>query len=233
MQTLYCIQHVPYEHPGIIMQWATSRALTIETLLLQEDPVFPRLNPDDMLLVMGGPMGAFDDAQYPWMPKEKQFIKDAIAHRIPTIGICLGAQMIAAVLDADVTANAYTEIGFFPVAMSKSAAQNPLFSDVPRVFTPFHWHSDTFFIPKGAMRIAGNDACMNQGFIGPGKVLGLQFHLEVNTKLIDEWTDKLPPQSDPPYVQSLAEITAAAARHTSLNRTILETVLDRFYLTHL
>ena len=231
MRTLYCIQHVPYEHPGLILDWAKSRELKTQTVLLSENAPLPTLTPDDLLLVMGGPMGAFDDARHPWMGPEKQLLAEAIDRSIPTMGICLGAQLIAAVLEAGVTSNVFTEIGFYPVTMTKTAAKNPLFSDVPRIFTPFHWHSDTFFIPKGAIRIAGNDACMNQGFVGPNKILGLQFHLEASPSLIREWGSKLPPKADPPYVQNREDISTAASRHAALNRTILETILDRFFLT--
>lgn len=230
MRTLYCIQHVPYEHPGVILQWAKSRKLRTQTVPLYNDSPLPNLTSDDLLLVMGGPMGAFDAIEYPWINREKQFLAETIDKSIPAMGICLGAQLIAAALGANGITNPYTEIGFFPVAMTKTAAKNPLFSDIPRIFTPFHWHSDTFFIPKGAIRIAGNDACMNQGFVGPGKVLGLQFHLEATPSLIQEWAPRLPPLDDPPYVQSRDDIVASVPRHTALNRTILETVLDRFYL---
>ena len=176
-------------------------------------------------------MGVHEDETYAWMPVEKVFLKDVIARNIPTFGICLGAQLIADVLDADVSQNPFPEIGFFPVMLTQAAAGEHFFSNIPKTFTPFHWHSDTFLIPKGASRIAGNNACMNQGFIGPGRVLGLQFHLETDTQLINEWRDRLPAAADPPYVQAAEQITDAAAKQNDENYTILRTLLDRFYIT--
>ena len=231
MRTLHYIQHVSFEHPGAILDWAEKRQIPTRKTRLFDGDVLPSLASGDLLLVMGGPMGVHDDDAHPWMVAEKAFIREAYDKRVPILGICLGAQLIAHVLGADVTENPYTEIGFYPVTLTKTTAGGALFSNIPRTFTPFHWHSDTFLIPQGAARIAGNNACMNQGFLGPGRVMGLQFHLEADRRVIAEWRDRLPVQSEAPYTQSQAVIMKQVYTQEAQNTMILETLLDRFYLT--
>jgi GMP synthase-like glutamine amidotransferase len=233
MRTLYVLQHVPYEHPGTILDWARERTLSVQVIKLYDGKSCPVVSTSDLLLVMGGPMGVFDDDDYPWMRDEKQVIKDATRYNVPTLGICLGAQLIAHVLGADVRRNLYQEIGFFPITLTLAAVNDALFHQVPKIFTPFHWHGDTFMIPAGAVRIAGNDACMNQGFIGPGNVMGLQFHLEADKRLIGEWTNRLPQTAEPPHVQNIDQILTAACRQSAQNTLILHTLLDRFFPTTL
>jgi len=95
------------------------------------------------------------------------------------VGICLGAQLIADVLEAGVRANAYKEIGWFPVYLNNKALDLPMTEVFPSQWDAFHWHGDTFDIPEGARLLASSEACRNQGFVYKERVVGLQFHLEV------------------------------------------------------
>jgi GMP synthase (glutamine-hydrolysing) len=136
-----------------------------------------------MLVVMGGPMGVYDDNKYPWLIEEKKFIEKAIVTKKKVIGICLGAQLIACVLGSKVYKNNYKEIGWFDI--EKTSNEFKGISDLfPQKMKVFHWHGDTYDIPQGAMHILKSEACVNQAFVYKDKVLALQFHLEVIMKNI-------------------------------------------------
>src|SRR5690606_28697951 len=133
----------------------------------------------DALIVMGGPMNVDEHARHPWLAGEKALIRAAINAGRPVLGICLGAQLIAASLGAPVTRNAETEIGWFDVELEPAGRASPLFAGFPPRFAAFHWHGDTFAIPAGAQRLMRSEACSHQGFALGARVVGLQFHLEV------------------------------------------------------
>ncbi|MEI7851737.1 MAG: gamma-glutamyl-gamma-aminobutyrate hydrolase family protein, partial [Kiritimatiellales bacterium] len=188
---IHWLQHVPFEGLGCIEPWLIENGHDVSCMRLWAGDSFPNTGNVDGLIVMGGPMGVYDEAIYPWLAEEKAFIKKIIAQDKPVLGICLGAQLIAEVLGAKVAKNKQREIGFFPV-FGKSAAlteQRPpggLRSvatasedwKLPGEFMAFHWHGDTFGIPEGAAHLASSAACGNQAFIYKDNVLALQFHLE-------------------------------------------------------
>ncbi len=131
-------------------------------------------------------MNIYEETTYPWLVQEKQFIEQAIKEDKVVIGICLGAQLIADALGAKIFQNRYKEIGWFPVEFTAEARASSLLGFLPREFRVFHWHGDTFELPSGAIRLAQNEACHNQGFIYNKKVLALQFHLEVGLENVQQ-----------------------------------------------
>ncbi|MFA6172558.1 MAG: type 1 glutamine amidotransferase [Kiritimatiellales bacterium] len=167
---IHWLQHVPFEGLGCIGPWLAGNGHAVSCTRLWADDNFPNTGKIDGLIVMGGPMGVYDESVYPWLAEEKAFIKQIIAQNKPVLGICLGAQLIAEVLGAHVRKNDQREIGFFPLT-----GDGKIF---PAEFMAFHWHGDTFGIPDGAVHLASSAACKNQAFIYRDKVLALQFHLE-------------------------------------------------------
>jgi len=127
---------------------------------------------------MGGPMNIYEEDIYPWLAAEKKFIDQTMNMGGRVLGICLGAQLLADVLGARVYKGKYKEIGWFPVETTAAATASSVFSDFPESIMAFHWHGDTFDIPRGAQHIARSAACENQAFIYDERVVGLQFHLE-------------------------------------------------------
>ncbi len=124
-------------------------------------------------------MNVYEEAEYPWLAAEKAFIAAAIGAGKPVLGICLGAQLIAAVLGGTVSKGPQPEIGWYPVELTPAGRELPLFAGFPDRFTALHWHGDTFSIPPGATHVASSAACANQAFAyDGGRVVGLQFHLE-------------------------------------------------------
>jgi GMP synthase-like glutamine amidotransferase len=117
--------------------------------------------------------------------EEKAFIDEAISAGKAVLGICLGAQLIADVLKAEVFKNNQKEIGWFPVfTVKQEISETSFLKNVPEEFTAFHWHGDTFSLPKGAKQLFASEACKNQGFIYKNRVIGLQFHLEMSNRTI-------------------------------------------------
>lgn len=179
----------------------------------------------DWLIVMGGPMSAADDAKHPWLVPEKRLIGDSIHAGKVVLGICLGAQLIASALGARVYPQRKKEIGWFPVR-HVSAPPAPVASLIPDGSIVFHWHGDTFDIPRGAIRLLRSDSCENQAFALGDRVLGLQFHLETTAltarDLIDNCRAEIVPDD---YVQTEEVMLGDAGRFPALNG-LMSAVLD-------
>lgn len=182
---IHYFQHVPFEGLGCIGQWAAEKGHAVSATRFYLDEPVPRAEEIDWLVVMGGPMNIYEEAEYPWLAHEKQFIGEAIRGGKAVIGVCLGAQLIADVLGGPVTRNAHKEIGWFPIELTPEAGASDLFGFLPPRLTVLHWHGDTFALPPGAVRIARSEACENQAFLFGGRVVGLQFHLEFTRESLE------------------------------------------------
>jgi GMP synthase-like glutamine amidotransferase len=183
---IHTLQHVSFEGLGCINQWITTKGHTVNYTKLYDNPQFPVLDEFDWLIVMGGPMGVYDEAMYPWLKEEKEFIRRAIESGKTIVGICLGSQLIAEVLGAKVYPNKRKEIGWFDIQKTEFAKSQPLLEQIEEQFTVFHWHGDTFDLPAGSERLFSSAVCLNQAFLYKKKVLGLQFHFEVTSHTLKE-----------------------------------------------
>jgi GMP synthase (glutamine-hydrolysing) len=154
------------------------------TRFYENDPL-PDVGHLDWLIVLGGPMGTYDERRYAWLVEEKRFIERAIQRGKVVIGICLGSQLIAHVLGARVYPNLVKEIGWFPIELTEAGQRSPLFSFLPKKPVVFHWHGDTFDLPPGAVHIARSEGCRHQAFVVGQHVIGLQFHLESTPESVE------------------------------------------------
>ena len=150
-------------------------------------------------------MGVYDERDYPWLIREKEFLKQAIDTGTHILGVCLGAQLIADVLGARVYPNDHKEIGWFPIEGVQTHKKiGPLFARAGKVF---HWHGDTYDLPSGATHLAKSQACKNQAFSVGDQILALQFHLETTRNaaraLIDNCGHEI---VNAPYIQPPHEI---------------------------
>ncbi|MEO8852490.1 MAG: type 1 glutamine amidotransferase [Ginsengibacter sp.] len=183
---IHYFQHVPFEGLGNIEHWCNENEHTLSCTLFYENSNFPDLQKLDWLIIMGGPMGVNDEKKYGWLSTEKEYINQAIEANKTVIGICLGAQLIAQILGSNVYQNEQKEIGWFPIELTGEARKHKLFSGLKDPITVFHWHGDTFDLPKNSIRIASSEACKNQGFLYQNNVLGLQFHLETTKESLEK-----------------------------------------------
>lgn len=204
---IHYLQHVPFENPGCILDWVNDNNHHLTSTKFYESDRLPHLSEIDWLIVMGGPMGVYDEDIYPWLSKEKAFIKEAIDSGKTVIGICLGSQLIAEVLGAKVYANQFKEIGWFDISLTQEGKENHLFPGFESSFKVFHWHGDTFDLPANSVHLAFSEACKNQAFLYNNKVLGLQFHFEVTadslSNMLENGNDEL---VEAAYVQSEQDI---------------------------
>ena len=224
---IHYLQHVPFEGLGNIENWALSKRHQISDTQLYNDEPLPEPEEFDWLIVMGGPMNIYEEDRFPWLAREKTFIKDAIDAGNIVLGVCLGAQLIASVLGAKIHKNQYPEIGWFDVRLTDAASKSRVFRRLPERFAAFHWHGDTFDLPPGAAGIAESDACRNQAFeCGGGRVIGLQFHLDTTLesirRLVEHCGDELVPGE---YVQSGDELLVQCGNLDDL-RGYSEMLLD-------
>ncbi len=146
---LHYIQHVPFEGPANIGDWARSQGWSLSATHLYRGDKLPAPGEFDWLVVMGGPMNIYEEDQYPWLAAEKKSIGKAIEAGKIVLGVCLGAQLIADVLGGRVVRNEHKEIGWFPVSLRPEGVESPVFRSFPPEFQALHWHGDTFSLPPG------------------------------------------------------------------------------------
>jgi len=226
---IHYIQHVPFEGLGSMAPWLTGNGHSIACTALWNDDPLPSLQDLDVLIIMGGPMSVYDDPLYPWLTREKTFIRQAILEQKIVIGICLGAQLLAAVLGAEVYRNQWQEIGWFPVRVAPSFAQW-LQRPVAPALTVFHWHGDTFTLPPGAVNHLDSAACPHQLFTVGDRVIGIQFHPEATPAAVQDMADHEGDElSLAPYIQD-RETILSPAHHQAGNR-LMEEILDRLLHT--
>ena len=228
---IHYFQHVAFEGLGIIEGWVKKNNHKLSSTKFYQDEKLPEIDHIDWLIVMGGPMGVYDEDKYPWLKAEKEFITKAISENKTVIGICLGSQLIAAVCGAKVYPNTQKEIGWFPLQLTDQGKGNSVFKGLPEDLTVFHWHGDTFDLPQGAVRLAETRITKNQAFLINGKVLGLQFHLEVTEKSIAEMlihckSDIVPSDS----VQTVEKISSNQV-HFDENNQLLFEILNNISIT--
>ncbi|MFT3753505.1 MAG: type 1 glutamine amidotransferase [Paludibacter sp.] len=184
--SIHTLMHVPFEGLGCIEQWISKNNHTVSYTRLYEDYQLPNPDEIDWLIVMGGPMGVYDEAVYPWLAEEKKFIKQVIEKGKTVIGICLGSQLIAEVLGAKVYPNKQKEIGWFNLQITEEGKNQKLLNGFEEKFTVFHWHGDTYDLPADSIRLFSSEACLNQAFLYNDNVVGLQFHFEATTETLKE-----------------------------------------------
>jgi GMP synthase-like glutamine amidotransferase len=200
MPRVTCFQHIDCEGPGTLGTILKSKKVELQILKpFQGDAVPEKLG--DGLVVLGGPMGVYEENQFPWMTAELNAIRKCLSENIPILGVCLGSQMLAHAAGAQVFRGAVPEVGWYPVALTPEGRLDPLFLGIPPEFEAFHWHGDTFTLPPNSTRLAGSAYTPNQIYKLGGNAYGFQCHLEVTEEMINSWASiyakELTPQGGP------------------------------------
>ena len=184
MPDVLILQHVRPEPPGTIAEALDDHGVSHRTAqIFRDDPVPDTLDADG-LVVMGGPMGVGDIDDRPHLSQELTLIEQALRNDCPILGICLGSQLLAHVLGAEVRSAPKKEIGWDEVTLTEAATDDALFHDIDDPFTAFHWHGDAFALPDGAESLARSAQTEHQAFRHGETAYGLLFHLEGTPKTV-------------------------------------------------
>jgi GMP synthase-like glutamine amidotransferase len=182
------LQHVAVEGPGTLASYLAARGWTLATVALYEGVHLPEdAREYQAVIVMGGPMGVYDEAEYPFLRDEHQFLTRVLGQGVPLLGICLGSQLLAKALGARVYRNPQKEIGWYTVDLTPAGAIDPLFAGLTSPVPVFQWHGDAFDLPPGARLLASSPLCTHQAFRYGDRVYGLLFHLELTPDIIHSW----------------------------------------------
>jgi GMP synthase-like glutamine amidotransferase len=221
------LQHVDFEDAGTVRDWARETRRPILVTRLCDGETLPDLDDFEWLVVMGGPMSVHDEDSHEWLSPEKRLIRRAVESGKTVVGICLGAQLIADALGARVYPGREKEIGWFPVDLAPGACRRTAFAGLPSRFTAFHWHGETFDLPRGAARLAGSTAYENQAFAIGSRVLGIQFHLESAERNVRLMVDRCAHEiGEGSFVQTASENLAAPPEEFGRLRRLMFQVLD-------
>lgn len=218
---VHYFQHIPnegYGSPEVYLKQKGAQLSHTEFFNVPKGQAaqnLPNIKDVDLLIIMGGVMSVNDEAIYPWLKQEKDWIRQFIALDKPVIGLCLGSQLIASCLGARVTKNKYEEIGWWSIFKVDGAAQHDeqqRIFDFPDEVLALSWHNDTFDLPENAVLLAGSAACANQAYQYKNNVLAFQFHPETTALNLALFLEEKPDMTnkDGTYIQSFEELT-----HTS------------------
>ncbi|WP_043970399.1 MULTISPECIES: glutamine amidotransferase [Acinetobacter] len=184
LKTVYAIQHLAFEDLGSLEDVFYQFGFRVRYFEAGVDDLSPALNYEGLTVILGGPIGVYETEDYPFLVNEIEGLKQRLKANKPTIGICLGAQLIAHALGAKVYAGHQKEIGWSQLEI-KAVEQNPL-AALENVEV-LHWHGDTFDLPPNATLLASSAIYPNQAFSVGNNILALQFHLEVVGQSFEKW----------------------------------------------
>ena len=192
------LRHISIEGPGIIGDFFEKSEYLLKIIELDNGDKLPGDFKDiEAIITLGGSMNVYQEDRYPFLKDEDHFLKSAIGLKIPILGICLGAQLLAKAAGAKVAKSDHEEIGWYRVDLTKEGRRDPLFYGLDRKPEVFQWHEDQFDIPEGSILLATSEGCTNQAFRVGENGYGMQFHIEVTPPMIESWIKEYLSGSDP------------------------------------
>lgn len=185
MSDILVLQHVAPEPPGLIGEVLTARGHRLRTVRIYGGEAVPEtLGTAGGLVVMGGPMGVYDDDAHAHLRAERRLIAEAVVGDVPVLGVCLGSQLLASALGGGVRRGVQKEIGWHEVELTDSGEADPVWDEVESPFQAFHWHGDVFALPPGAVGLARSAQTPHQAFRVGRSAYGVLFHLEVTPEIV-------------------------------------------------
>ncbi len=225
---IHCLLQTEEPACGFFPEWAVGHGHVWECTVVPRADELPKASELDCLVVLGGPMSVWQDQRYPWLSKQKRYLEKLIAAGKPVLGICLGAQLVADVLGARAYRGRHNEVGWFTVESTPESRDTWLGNTVPSRFETFLWHTDTYDLPEGAVRIARSRGFENQGFIW-NQVLALQFHLEVTPAWVRMLVNRDAEQLvEAPFSQSAETVLGRPESVYRDSNTLMGLVLQRW-----
>jgi GMP synthase (glutamine-hydrolysing) len=185
-------QHAPHEGPGLIAGVLEDAGAAVVVVRLDRGESLPPPASLGGMVVLGGAMSVHDTGLHPWLATERRWMAEAAGSGVPVLGVCLGAQQLAAALGAPVTTGLVAEIGVGEVVLSAEGRSDPVLGPEGDRVPVVQWHGDTFAIPDGAVRLASSDRYENQAFRYGPLAYGLQFHVELDDAMAAAWEPELP-----------------------------------------
>jgi GMP synthase (glutamine-hydrolysing) len=187
MREVLVFQHDPLEDLGFFAEVLEKRGVSVRTIRLFHGEM-PTEEWDDVtaLLILGGPMSAYEEERYPFLRWEKTIIRAAMQEHVPVLGVSLGAQLIAAALGTGIYQGRVQEVGWQPISVTPHGHVDSLLGYLPERPIVFQWHRDGFDLPGGALRLASSVHFENQAFRIGKTVYGLQFHLELTHDVVGD-----------------------------------------------
>lgn len=186
MKTLFALRHLAFEDLGLLAPLLQAQGWRIHYYDVGVDELWRLdLSQVDLLVILGGPIGAEEDDRYPFLVGEVQLVRERLATRRPMLGICLGAQLIARAMGARVRPMGRKEIGYAPISLTPQGERSPLAAIGAQPV--LHWHGDQFNLPDGIESLATTPVCPHQAFCVDHHTMAWQFHLEVDAARIEQW----------------------------------------------
>jgi GMP synthase (glutamine-hydrolysing) len=212
--------------PGLFGDVVVERGHSLEEWSFAWERPMPRpLEEYDAVLAFGGAMHADQDDRHPWLREEDDFLRRLLRSRMPTLGVCLGVQLLAKACGAPVMPAAEPEIGWVTVELTEAARGDPVFSGLPERFQAFEWHYYTHAIPEGATELARSRVCPQAVRFGD-RVWGIQFHAEVTQDRIDDWLENREPEAQVSAEEVASETRERIAGWNELGRTLCGAFLE-------
>lgn len=228
MPRVYALQHLPAEPLGIIGEALKAGNIDAEYVRLFAGERVPvDMNHAAGLVVMGGSMSVYEQKQYPFLSHEIRLIEAALKAEKPVLGICLGSQLLASALGADVRKGDRKEIGWFPVTLTEAGTADLMFRGVERSFNAYHWHGDVFDLPAGAASLASSARTQCQAFAYDELAYGLLFHLEATHKIVEDMVRGFKAELDEEQMNG-GEIVAQTREHLPRHKGIGASVFQRW-----
>ena len=212
--------------PGGVFEEAVEAAgHTLERWQVPDGPAPDAAGSYDAVMVFGGSMHPDQDDDFHWLGHEAEFLQDVLAHSVPVLGVCLGAQMLARAAGAAVHPASAPEIGWLEVRLTAEGAADPVLGRLPATAKVFQWHHYTFDLPAGAIELARTPICPQAFRLADSPARGIQFHAEVTLAMVSAWAEEDPEELPMPATDLVAESERLIGRSNAQGRWLADAFL--------